>query len=267
MTRCGSGVDRYTDRLTWIRFELSLRLQIGRLWSGGCGWLWSSRAEIVGSRPDCYGRTQAHGRRRSGELRRSRARGSIPCTNGTGAKGTTHLIDLGHKDGRSGNSGVERLARRSARRGVGVGLRVWLGWLLEEGDDGQVPPVTKSERGGGNAGQHWAESQLGSELQGMGDPSCGLQGARMDFRCWTGLKSELPSSEVSCDLSWESEGIFQTSVAGLTQAEKEKDFVLFCFFLFWKIQTNEFKYYFEFNQRKIMQQHVCNKPHAIYLFT
>jgi hypothetical protein len=38
-------------------------------------------------------------------------------------------------------------------------------------------------------------------------------------------------------------------------------------FFYKRIQTIEFKYRFEFNKIKIMQQHVCNKHQAIYLFS
>jgi hypothetical protein len=53
----------------------------------------------------------------------------------------------------------------------------------------------------------------------------------------------------------------QTSELGSRTNSKGKGF------FYKRIQTIEFKYRFEFIKTKIMQQHVCNKHQAIYLFS
>jgi hypothetical protein len=53
--------------------------------------------------------------------------------------------------------------------GVRVGLLVRLGRLLEEGDDGRVPPISDSERRGANAGCGGPKGKLARK--GLGVPS------------------------------------------------------------------------------------------------
>jgi hypothetical protein len=60
----------------------------------------------------------------------------------------------------------------------------------------------------------------------------------------------------------ESKGLCQALETGPQTNRRKKGFVFYI-----RIQTIEFKYQFEFIKTKIMQQHVCNKHQAIYLFS